>query len=75
MAPAIMSSAQVVEQMRLHNQTRKDGLKQYKELRHYQVEYQGLKSLVGQMEVEVNFDTSTGKTLRIVSSKRLEVSL
>jgi hypothetical protein len=65
--PAIMSSAQVVEQMRLHNQARKDGLKQYKEVRHYRVEYHGLTTLVGQMEVEVNFDTSTGKTLRVVS--------
>src|ERR1017187_1092665 len=66
-APMTMTSTQVVEQMQLHNQTRMDGLRRYKELRHYQVEYRGLTTLVAQLEVEVTFDTSTGKTFRIVS--------
>src|ERR1022692_917155 len=66
-APVTPTSAEVVEQMRLHNQTRVDGLKTYKEVRHYRVVYSGLTSLVGQMEVEVDFDTSAGKTFRIVS--------
>lgn len=66
-APVTLTAAEVVEQMRLHNLARVNGLKSFKELRHYQVDYRGLTTLSGQMEVEVIFDTSTGKTFRIVS--------
>ena len=64
-APVAMTSAQVVEQMRQHNQIRADGLKKYKELRHYKVEYTGLTTLSAEMEVEVSFDALSGKTFRI----------
>src|ERR1039458_2762743 len=71
-APVAMTSAQVVEQMRQHNQIRADGLKKYKELRHYKVEYTGLTTLSAEMEVEVSFDALSGKTFRIKTQRSEE---
>jgi hypothetical protein len=54
--------------MQSHNQARTDGLKHYKALRHYQVEYRGFSTTLGaKMDVEVNYDAATGKTFQIVS--------
>jgi hypothetical protein len=66
--PAILTSSQIVEQIQQHNKTRSDGLKQYKTMRHYQVEYRGFAAKIGaKMDVEVNYDAATGKSFRIVS--------
>jgi hypothetical protein len=63
-----MSSAQIVEQMQLHDQARNRQLKHYRALRHYHVEYRGFSALVvANMAVEVTFDAASGKSLRIVS--------
>ena len=59
---------QIVERMRQHeaNQSRK--LKHYQALRHYQVQYKGLGThLAATMDVELNYDSATGKVFRIVS--------
>jgi hypothetical protein len=67
-ALANLSSTQIVEQMQRHNQAQSDGLKQYKSLRHYQVEYKGFPSnLVAKMDVQVKYDALSGKSLQIVS--------
>jgi hypothetical protein len=67
-APAVLTSAQIVEQILQHNKARSDGLKQYKALRHYQVEYRGFAAkLAAKMDVEVNYDAAAGKSFRIVS--------
>jgi len=66
--PAALTSGQIVEQIQQHNKARSDGLKQYKALRHYQVEYRGFSAKIGaKMDVEVNYDAATGKSFRIVS--------
>jgi hypothetical protein len=66
--PASLSAAQILEQMQHHNQSQKEALKHYQAMRHYQVEYRGFAtSIAAKMDVEINFDTSTGKSFRIVS--------
>lgn len=63
-----LTSAQIVEQIAIHNQERTLRLKQYQSLRHYQVEYHGFSAtLAAKMEVEVNYDLTSGKSFRIVS--------
>jgi MucB/RseB family protein len=67
-APAALTSVQIVEQIQQHTKLRSDGLKQYKALRHYQVEYRGFAAKIGaKMDVEVYYDAATGKSFRIVS--------
>jgi hypothetical protein len=63
-----LNSAQIVAQIERHNQKQSKELKQYKALRHYQVEYQGFPaSAAAKMDVEVAYDVSSGKSFRIVS--------
>jgi hypothetical protein len=65
---ANLTAAQVVERMQGSNESRKDGLKHYQALRHYQVEYKGFGAdLAAKMEVEVNYDAPAAKDFRIVS--------
>ncbi len=69
-APALASLplAQILESMERHDRTQAEQLKHYQAVRHYQVEYHGLGiSLAAKMEVEVNFDPSSGKSFRILS--------
>jgi hypothetical protein len=64
--PANLTSAQIVAQ--LERRSQEEGLKEYKSVRHYQVEYHGFgTTLTAKMEVEVNFDASSGKSFRVVS--------
>jgi len=66
-APAL-TAAQIVDQMQSHNLERNRALRQYKAMRHYQVEYHGFSAnIVGKLEVEVTFDAASGKSFRIVS--------
>jgi hypothetical protein len=65
---ATLSSTEIVQQIQRHTQARADGLKQYKTLRHYDVEYRGFSTkLAARMDVEVKYDAATGKSFRIVS--------
>lgn len=67
-APAGPSLSEIVDQLQQHNQVRTAELKQYKALRHYQVEYRGFSARVAaRMDVEVNYNAATGKSFRIVS--------
>jgi hypothetical protein len=66
-APSL-DSAQIVLQMQRHNQDQNKKLKHYKALRHYQVDYQGFPAdASAKMDVEVEYDASSGKSFRIVS--------
>ena len=66
--PEDLTAAQIVQQIQQHNHVRTDELKHYQALRHYQVEYTGFaRKLRAKMDVEVNYDAATGKSLRIVS--------
>jgi hypothetical protein len=67
-APADLTPAQIVERIEQHNQAQKGELKSYKALRHYVAEYRGFSTRIeGKMDVEVNYDATTGKSFRIVS--------
>jgi hypothetical protein len=75
-APASLSSGQIVAQMERHNQARTEELRQYKSLRHYQVEYHGFATtLAARMEVEVNYEAPSGKSFRIVSQSGSRILL
>jgi hypothetical protein len=66
--PANLNSTQIVERMQRHNQEQNNGLKQYKSLRHYKVDYQGFPAnRAATMDVEVAYDASSGKSFQIVS--------
>jgi hypothetical protein len=67
--PAVALTAdQIVEQMRLHNLARKDGLRSYQSVRHYEVEYKGYSAhLDGRLVVQANYDAAAGKSFRILS--------
>jgi hypothetical protein len=63
-----LTAAEIVHRMEQHNQTQAAGLKEYKALRHYQVEYKGFGTdLLGKMDVEVSYAAGNGKTFQIVS--------
>jgi hypothetical protein len=67
-SPAALTSGQIVEQMQRRNQTQTEGLKHYQSLRHYHVEHWGFPARVAAtMDVEVIYDTSSGKNFRIVT--------
>ena len=54
--------------MQQRNQAQTEELKQYKALRHYAVEYRGFAAKIeAKMDVEVDYNRATGKSLRIVS--------
>jgi hypothetical protein len=59
--------AQILALMGHHDQIQRDGLKHYKAVRQYKVEYRGLGTLEAQMQVEVDFDSTSGKSFRIMS--------
>jgi hypothetical protein len=59
--------AQILALMEHRSQIQQEGLKRYKAVRHYEVEYRGLGTLEAKMEVEVDFDSTSGKSFRIVS--------
>lgn len=65
--PATLNAAQIVEQMQRHNEARNEELKHYHSVRHYTVEYKGFTTIDAGMEVEVRYDSASGKTFRIVS--------
>lgn len=66
--PASLTASQIVDEMQQHDLAREDGLKQYTALRHYDVEYRGFSTrIAAKMDVEVSYDTATGKSFRIVS--------
>jgi hypothetical protein len=65
---ATPTATEIVEQMRVHNQARTAGLKHLKSMRHYEVEYRGFSTTIAaRMNVEYEFDATTGKSFRIVS--------
>jgi hypothetical protein len=66
--PALLSEEQIVERIQKHDQSQKEILRSYQALRHYAIEYRGFsKTLTAKMDVEINYDASSGKSFRIVS--------
>jgi hypothetical protein len=68
--PAALSPAQIVERMQQHNKKQAEGLEHYQSLRHYGVVYRGFfKTITAEMDVEVEYNASSGKSYRIVAQK------
>jgi hypothetical protein len=65
--PTNLPLAQILASMEHHLQIQQEGLKHYKAVRQYRVEYQGLGTIKASMEVEVDFDSTSGKSFRILS--------
>ncbi len=68
MVPAGLSTGEIVHRMLLHDQMQRQDLQQYRTMRHYTVQYQGFpRSLSATMDVELTYDTASGKSFRIIS--------
>ncbi len=64
------TTAQIIEQMQRHDQQQAKTLQSYEGLRHYSVVYRGFaRTITANMDVEVNYDASSGKSFRIISQK------
>ena len=65
---ASLGLEQILERMQKHDQTQTEMLGSYQALRHYAIEYRGFsKTITAKMDVEINYDASSGKSFRIVS--------
>jgi hypothetical protein len=65
---ASFSQEQIVDRMQKHDQAQMETLGGYQALRHYSLEYRGFfKTLAARMDVEIDYDASSGKTFRILS--------
>lgn len=63
-----LTAAQIVEQIRIHDEARTLELKHYTAQRHYRVEYRGFATtLTATMDVDVVYDAASGKKFKIVS--------
>jgi hypothetical protein len=61
-------TAQIVQAIAHHDQSQAQALERYHALRHYEVEYRGFfKNITAKMDVELDYDATTGKSFRIVS--------
>lgn len=67
-SPAALSAEQIAERMHQHDLAQMAALERYQALRHYAIEYRGFfRSLTAKMDVEINYDASSGKSFRIIS--------
>lgn len=67
-AQVILSVDDIVDRMQRHETNQAKELKHYEAIRHYEVQYKGFgKSLFAKMDVEINFDSLSGKSFRILS--------
>ncbi len=65
--PASLPLAQILASMEHHDQVQREGLKHYRAVRQYHVEYRGLANIEASMKVEIDFDAISGKSFRILS--------
>lgn len=66
-APAL-DSEQIMQRIEEHEQTQLQALERYHALRHYSVQYRGFfKTISAAIDVEIEYEPSTGKYFRIVS--------
>jgi hypothetical protein len=65
--PASLPLARILALMEHHNQIQREGLKHYRAVRQYHVEYQGITTIEASAEAEFAFDATSGKSFRVVS--------
>jgi hypothetical protein len=67
-AQTIPPVEEIVERIQLHEASQSREVKHYEAIRHYQVQYKGFGThLAAKMDVDLNFDTLSGKSFHIVS--------
>lgn len=66
-APQSLPLAQILASMERHDQIQREGLKHYRAIRQYHVEYQGITTIEASMVAEFDFDATTGKSYRVMS--------
>lgn len=67
-APTAPNTAQIVQAIERHDQTQGKALDHYRAVRHYSVRYHGFfKQITAAMDVELDYDATSGKTFHIVS--------
>ena len=67
---SIPTVAEITERMLLHDQRQSMALQRYQGFRHYSVTYRGFaRTIKASMDVEVNYDASSGKSFRIISQE------
>ena len=68
-APVASSgTVQIVQSIEHHDRLQAQALERYHSLRHYEVEYHGFfKHITAKMDVELDYDASSGKSFRILS--------
>ena len=60
----------IVEEMQRHEQSQSNTLQSYEGFRHYSVTYKGFaKTITASMDVEVEYEASSGKSFKILSQK------
>jgi len=65
---ASSDTLQIVQSIEKHDRLQAQALERYHSLRHYEVEYHGFfKHINAKMDVELDYDASSGKSFRIVS--------
>jgi len=65
---AVLPVEQIVDRMQQHDTNQSRELKHYEAVRHYQVQYKGFGThLAATMDVNLSYDSATGKSFRIVS--------
>jgi hypothetical protein len=65
--PQNLPLAQILTLMEHHDQIQRAELKHYRAVRKYHVEYRGLTTIEAGMDVEINFDATSGKSFRVLS--------
>jgi hypothetical protein len=66
--PPAPTTPQIIEQMQQHDQRQARMLQNYEGMRHYSVVYRGFaRTITASMDVEVNYQSSSGKSFRIIS--------
>ena len=64
------TTAQIIEQMLRHDQRQAKTLQNYEGQRHYSVVYRGFtRTITANIDVEVTYDASSGKTFHIISQE------
>lgn len=67
-SPTTPDTAEIVQAIGRHDQAQAKALERYRAQRHYEVEYRGFfKKITAKMDVELEYDSVSGKNFRIVS--------
>jgi len=65
---ASINTSQIVEAMERHDRAQAERLRRYHAVRHYSIVYRGFaRTIAASMEVEVDYESTSGKSFRVIS--------